>query len=64
MDTHPEQWLTRPQLAERWQLPKHTLDVWASSGRGPKYAKFGKHSRYRLSDILDFENGQMTGGAA
>jgi hypothetical protein len=44
-------------------MPPATLDQWASQGRGPKYAKFGRHARYRLSDVIAWENGQF-GGAA
>jgi hypothetical protein len=58
------EWLTRPELAERWKMPPSTLDQWAHLGRGPKYAKFGRHCRYRLSDVIDWENAQFTGGVA
>ena len=59
----PEEWLTRSELAERWKMPKHTLDVWGSQGRGPKYARFGRHCRYRLSDVIAWENEQFAGSA-
>ncbi len=54
-------WLTRPELAERWKLPPATLDQWASRvpRRGPKYALFGRHARYRLSDVIAWENKQF-----
>jgi len=58
-----ETWLTHLELADRWKMPPATLDQWASQGRGPKYAKFGRHARYRLSDVIAWENGQF-GGAA
>ncbi|GAA4395681.1 helix-turn-helix transcriptional regulator [Tsukamurella soli] len=61
-------WLTRAQLAERWQLPVQTLAVWATKGTGPKYSRMGRHVRYRLSDVeaweLAQESASRRGGAA
>ncbi len=56
-------WLTRPEVAERIRVPEKTLAQWASQGKGPKYARFGRHCRYRLSDLIAWENAQF-GGAA
>jgi hypothetical protein len=64
MDTAEAHWLTRQQLAEREQLPVATLAQWGCQGKGPKYAKFGRHVRYRLSDVIDWENAQFGGDAA
>jgi hypothetical protein len=36
-----------------------TAAEWASKGTGPRYAKFGKHVRYRLSDVIDWEGRQF-----
>jgi excisionase family DNA binding protein len=44
-------WLTRPEVAERLRVPEKTLAQWASQGKGPKYHRFGRHCRYRLSDL-------------
>jgi hypothetical protein len=57
-----ESWLTRRELAERWKIPPATLDQWASQGRGPKYALLGRHARYRLSDVIRWENAQFSDG--
>lgn len=57
-------WLTRPELAEREKLPVATLAQWASQGKGPRYARFGRHCRYRLSDVIAWENAQFSGGDA
>lgn len=57
-------WLTRPELTERLSLPPNTLAEWAKVPYGPRYAKFGKYVRYRLSDVIAWEEQQMTGGAA
>ncbi|OBB71574.1 AlpA family transcriptional regulator [Mycobacterium sp. 852014-52144_SCH5372336] len=59
-----ETWLTRPELADRWKMPPATLNQWASQGRGPKYARFGRHVRYRLSDVITWENSQFGGVTA
>jgi excisionase family DNA binding protein len=60
METAEDRWLTRAEVAERLQLPVGTLADWASKGTGPRYARFGKHVRYRLSDVIAWENGQLT----
>jgi len=57
-------WLTRAEVADRLRVPEKTLAQWASQGKGPKYARFGRHCRYRLSDVITWENAQATGGAA
>lgn len=57
-------WLTREDLAERLKLPKSTLNQWACRGLGPRYAVFGRHARYRLSDVIAWEESQFSGGDA
>jgi excisionase family DNA binding protein len=56
-------WLTRDEVADRLRVPKQTLAVWASKGTGPRFAKFGRHVRYRLTDVTAWEE-QMVGGVA
>jgi hypothetical protein len=43
------------------RVPKQTLAVWASKGTGPRFAKFGRHVRYRLTDVTAWEE-HMVGG--
>ena len=31
----------------------------ATKGTGPRYARFGRHVRYRLSDVIAWENEQF-----
>ena len=50
-----ERWLSRGELADRLGLPVKTLARWASKGTGPLYARMGRHVRYRLSDVLEWE---------
>ena len=52
-------WLTRRDLAEREKVPVATLAQWAHQGRGPRYAHFGRHVRYRLSDVIAWVNKQF-----
>ena len=54
-----ERWLSRQELADRYALPVKTLAQWASKGTGPRYARMGRHVRYRLSDIVDWESARI-----
>jgi len=51
-----DKWLTRQELADRYGLPVKTPAEWASKGTGPRYAKIGRHVRYLLSDVIDWES--------
>ena len=64
MPSSEDYWLTRPEVGERLRVPEKTLAQWASQGKGPKYARFGRHCRYRLSDVIAWENQQFSGGDA
>jgi len=57
-------WLTREQLASRFQLSVITLAQWAVHGEGPRFYKFGGRVRYKVSDVEAWEAEQMTGGAS
>jgi hypothetical protein len=50
--------LSRQELADRYGVPVKTPAEWASQGTGPRYAKFGRHVRYRLSNVIDWEQQQ------
>jgi hypothetical protein len=52
-----ERWLSRQGLADRYGLPVKTLAQWASTG--PRYARMGRHVRYRLSDVIDWESARV-----
>lgn len=56
-------WLTRAEVAERLQIPVKTLAQWASQRKGPPYRVFGRHTRYKLSECVSWENAQASGGA-
>ncbi len=57
-------WLTRTEVSDRLRVPVATLCQWAYLNRGPKFAKFGRHARYRLSDLIAWENEQFSDDAA
>lgn len=64
MTSIEDQWLTRAEVAERLRVPEKTLAQWGHQKRGPRYARFGRHTRYRLSELVEWEQTQTTGGAA
>lgn len=47
--------LSGRELAERWGLSTKTLDRWRNTGDGPPYLKFGRAVRYRMEDVIEFE---------
>lgn len=57
-------WLTRPEVSERLKVSVKTLAQWATQGRGPRYVRMGHLCRYRLSDLIAWEERQKTGGVA
>ena len=58
-DLTDDRWITRQELADRYGVPVKTPAEWASKGTGPPYAKFGRHVRYRISDVIAWEATQM-----
>ncbi|QQW36524.1 helix-turn-helix transcriptional regulator [Mycobacterium marinum] len=58
-DIADDRWITRQELADRYGLPVKTPAGWASKGTGPPYAKFGRHVRYRISDVVAWETTQL-----
>lgn len=63
MDADPtEIWLTRREVSVRQKVPVNTLAHWASAGQGPPYRRFGRHTRYKLADVIAWEEAQLAGG--
>lgn len=58
-EMHEQIWLSRKQVAGRWNLPEKTLAEWATNRTGPPYGRFGRHVRYRLSDVVAWEERQI-----
>jgi excisionase family DNA binding protein len=57
-----DRWLTRREVAEMVKLKPQSLARWAQDGRNIPFTKRGRFVRYRLSDVLAFLEGGMTGG--
>jgi hypothetical protein len=49
------EFITQDQLAERWLISPATLERDRSFKQGVKYLKIGGLIRYRLQDVLDYE---------
>ena len=48
--------MTERQLAFRWKISEATLERDRSLKRGCRYMKLGGLIRYRLQDVLDYED--------
>ncbi|MFG1855008.1 helix-turn-helix transcriptional regulator [Actinomadura geliboluensis] len=61
-----EKHLTPEDLAERYDVPLKTVYGWNSDGTGPRRMKIGRYVRYRLADVIAWENERYaeTGGTA
>ncbi|WP_223273454.1 helix-turn-helix domain-containing protein [Nocardia cerradoensis] len=55
-------WLTTEEVSKRLNIPQKTLANWASLGKGPRFARMGRHRRYRLSDLINWEEKQVESG--
>jgi excisionase family DNA binding protein len=42
---------SRREVSEWLGLPKQTLANWASQGKGPRFYKVGRHTRYDPTDV-------------
>lgn len=51
-----EQLMTQEELAFRWKISEATLERERSFKRGVRYIKIGGLIRYRLQDVIDYEN--------
>ncbi len=50
---------TQTQIAERWRVSEGTLERWRSEGIGPIFLKLQGQVRYRLSDVVAFEEASL-----
>ncbi|MGA4541331.1 helix-turn-helix transcriptional regulator [Uniformispora flossi] len=50
--------LSVEDLAKREQVPVDTVYQWNYRHTGPRYMKVGRHVRYRLADVLKWEDSQ------
>lgn len=56
--------LTLEELADREDVSVWTVYHWNKAGTGPRYMKIGRHCRYKLSDVITWENERYADGAA
>ena len=52
------------ELAERWKVSKRTLQRWRSEGSGPPNILIRGSVRYRMADVVAFEERMRRGGGA
>jgi len=50
-------WLTTNEFAARLKIDPATARNWRRSGYGPLSVPFGSEHRYRLSAVIEWENG-------
>jgi len=46
-----DQWIGIDELAKELGVPVRTVYAWRVKGKGPRGATFGKHVRFRRSDV-------------
>lgn len=51
-----ERHLSPQELADREGVPVQTVYVWRVKGTGPRGMTIGRHVRFRLSDVLAWED--------
>ncbi len=52
--------LSPEDLADREGVPVATVYQWNRLGTGPRYMRIGGHARYRLADVIAWENARYT----
>lgn len=51
-----ERHLSPEDLAEREGVPVATVYQWNRLKTGPRYMRIGRHARYRLADVIAWED--------
>ena len=51
--------LSPEELAERYDVSLNTVYYWNKIGGGPPFMKIGRHVRYRIADVIAWENGRL-----
>ena len=58
MSDQSKVYITIAELSKRWGVPASTLGQWRSRGQGAPFVRFEANIRYRLADVLEYENRQ------
>lgn len=59
MTTPDDEWIGVNDLARELGLPVRTIYAWRAKRQGPRAATFGKHLRFRRSDVDSWIERQM-----
>ncbi len=51
--------LSPEDLARREGVPLQTVYGWNKTGSGPRYMRIGRHVRYRLADVVAWEQSRV-----
>ena len=54
--------LRERELAVRWRMSPRTLQRWRAERYGPAFIRIGGSIRYRMSEVLAFEERRSCGG--
>jgi hypothetical protein len=57
-----DQHLSPEDLARREGVPLQTVYRWNKTRTGPRFMKIGRHARYRLADVIVWEDSRARGG--
>lgn len=60
----PGHLIRESDLAQRWKTSPRTLQRWRAKGTGPAYILIVGGVRYRLADVLAYEDKMRRGGGA
>ncbi len=53
-----DSFLRIPEVAARYHVPVPTVRGWVYKGTGPRSYKIGRHRLFRLTDLIQWEDGQ------
>lgn len=56
--------LSPAELATREGVPLETVYGWNKTRTGPQFMKIGRHVRYRVADVIAWENSRFVGTRA
>ena len=51
----PDRWMTPEEVAERLRVPRATLYAWRYKNIGPAAVRLGRHLRYRIEAVEQWE---------